>query len=252
MAGNTLPGETGVPPGGCPIADNCPLVINQDQADADGDGAGNACDRCPTVADTGIDGDGDGVDDACDPDDDGDGVADASDNCPSVKNADQRDINRNGIGTACDPQEQIAVTLGQSDFDLPIRQRLEQNQVIELNLVPNFEEPGLCGLAGSGLTIQISITAGLSFVAGVVDDTGRFAGHVEGESEGAMEFVPAADLCAPQVPRSGESVSLKSAFRGRSYALQILLRNSPPDGSTLRVKVEVIERAAGPPPRSRY
>ena len=51
--------------------------MNPDQADADGDGAGNACDGCPNDADTGVDLDADGTDNACDPDDDGDGVADA-------------------------------------------------------------------------------------------------------------------------------------------------------------------------------
>ncbi|MDP2599690.1 MAG: thrombospondin type 3 repeat-containing protein [Deltaproteobacteria bacterium] len=37
------------------------------------------------------------------PDGDGDGVPDARDNCPSANNPDQSDINRNGVGDACDP-----------------------------------------------------------------------------------------------------------------------------------------------------
>jgi hypothetical protein len=117
--------------------DNCPATPNQDQADADGDLEGDACDPasagegppprlpgwpsapgdldgdglpdaadlCPAVADSGqADLDRDGAGDACDPDLDGDGVAEAADladNCPLVPNPDQRDDDRDGAGDAC-------------------------------------------------------------------------------------------------------------------------------------------------------
>lgn len=112
--------------------DNCPMVVNVNQADGDGDGKGDACDNCPlqsnpTQADMDSDGRGDGCDncpavanfdqknadgdamgDACDPDDDNDGRLDAQDNCPAVSNANQADTDGDGKGDACDVCPTIA------------------------------------------------------------------------------------------------------------------------------------------------
>jgi hypothetical protein len=66
--------------------DNCPDVTNQNQANADGDAQG----------------------DACDADDDNDGTADATDNCP-LNPAPQGDTDGDGVGNACDPSPGIVV-----------------------------------------------------------------------------------------------------------------------------------------------
>jgi thrombospondin type 3 repeat protein len=66
--------------------DNCPSTANTDQADADADGQGDACDPTPNGPDT-----------------DNDGVPDATDNCPSTANTDQADADADGQGDACDP-----------------------------------------------------------------------------------------------------------------------------------------------------
>ncbi|NPV56384.1 MAG: hypothetical protein HPY76_06920, partial [Anaerolineae bacterium] len=91
--------------------DNCPDTYNPDQADADNDGIGDACDALPQdFEDDGVSGgddncgtvfnpdqsdvDGDGIGDACDAmpnDGDNDGTDDGGDNCPATVNADQGD-----------------------------------------------------------------------------------------------------------------------------------------------------------------
>ncbi len=96
--------------------DNCPNTPNPDQANHDGDGAGDVCDpdddndgvpdvtdNCPWTANASqADNDGDGIGDVCDPDDDNDGIPDVLDNCPLTANPGQADFDGDGVGDACD------------------------------------------------------------------------------------------------------------------------------------------------------
>jgi PKD repeat protein len=97
-------------------ADNCPLVVNTNQADVDGNGIGNACqdtdldgvldinDNCPVVSNTDqANIDGDALGDLCDADKDGDGVANGVDNCPANPNANQANLDGDSMGDVCDP-----------------------------------------------------------------------------------------------------------------------------------------------------
>ena len=73
------------------------------ESDTDGDGYADSADNCPDIANPSqADADGDGTGDACEPDTDGDGVIDDDDNCPAVTNPGQEDLDNDLDGNACD------------------------------------------------------------------------------------------------------------------------------------------------------
>ena len=71
------------------LLDNCPLVTNEVQDDADDDGIGDVCDPDPGIS----------------KDQDNDGVLDKDDNCISKQNPDQEDLDQDGQGDVCDKDD---------------------------------------------------------------------------------------------------------------------------------------------------
>uniref|UniRef100_A0A4W3HDU7 TSP C-terminal domain-containing protein n=1 Tax=Callorhinchus milii TaxID=7868 RepID=A0A4W3HDU7_CALMI len=85
------------------VEDNCVLVPNVGQRNVDQDNFGDACDNCRlTINNNQKDIDNDGKGDACDSDMDGDGITNILDNCESVPNRAQVDRDNDGVGDACD------------------------------------------------------------------------------------------------------------------------------------------------------
>jgi hypothetical protein len=74
-------------------------------SDLDKDGASDSIDNCPQVSNADqTDIDSNGIGDACD-DFDRDGYVNVRDNCPLITNADQRDTDGDNIGDVCDEEE---------------------------------------------------------------------------------------------------------------------------------------------------
>ena len=103
-------------------SDNCPFTANADQADNEGDGAGDACDsnddndgtpdgqdNCVTVPNDQANTGGTAAGDACE-DRDNDGVLDAADNCKDTGPATQADVDGDGRGNVCDDSDGDTLT----------------------------------------------------------------------------------------------------------------------------------------------
>lgn len=90
------------------VAGNFTLDCTAPEPDRDGDGVPDSRDNCPDNANADqADANGNSIGDACEavgaPDADMDGRPDAQDNCPTVWNVNQGDDDHDGIGNVCDP-----------------------------------------------------------------------------------------------------------------------------------------------------
>jgi hypothetical protein len=110
---NQADSDLGGPDGVGDACDNCPGLQNPSQSDADVDTVGDVCDNCPNAANTNqanLDGDSRG--DVCDncltvandaqAEADLDGRGDACDNCPNAANPGQADGDADLVGDVCD------------------------------------------------------------------------------------------------------------------------------------------------------
>lgn len=171
--------------------DNCPEVANEDQADTDGDGVGNACND--------------------EDDTDGDEYANLLDNCPDNTNPGQEDTDGDGIGDACDPINNVSIDVKPGSDTNPVNCKSKGVTPIAILM----DQAGLEAIDVNNLQ--------LNGVA-VTEKHGKI--HLEDEDEdGVVDFgvvhILTQDVCnAPGVENGSVSVTLSDgSFEGTDTIL---------------------------------
>lgn len=231
--------------------DNCPLASNADQIDGDEDGAGDECDNCRQLdnADQ-LDSDRDGVGDACDADDDDDGICDRGgplpdgtqgtpsggcapgrgdkDVCPTVSDRPQVDIDENGIGSACDPDEAFFLS---GDWLAGLSGTIHFGAEDEPPLIPIFpcSDIGCPDWLPEDFRTYVEVSLPFAAHVNVVDDRGYMVRRGGVAASHALRFRPSADFFyRPPAAAEGarQSVTTGTAYQGTRYFLEIF---PPPD-----------------------
>jgi len=171
--------------------DNCPDIANEDQADTDGDGVGNACNDAD--------------------DTDGDEYANLLDNCPDDANPGQEDTDGDGIGDACDPINNVSIDVKPGSDTNPVNCKSKGVTPIAILM----DQAGLEAIDVNNLQ--------LNGVA-VTEKHGKV--HLEDEDEdGVIDFgvvhILTQDVCnAPGVENGSVSVTLSDgSFEGTDTIL---------------------------------
>ncbi len=171
--------------------DNCPDVANEDQADTDGDGIGDACNDAD--------------------DTDGDEYSDLLDNCPNDANPGQEDTDGDGIGDTCDPINNVSIDVKPGSDTNPVNCKSKGVTPIAILM----DQAGLEAIDVNNLQLN---------GASVTEKHGKV--HLEDEDgDGVVDFgvvhILTQDVCnAPGVANGSVSVTLSDGiFEGTDTIL---------------------------------
>ena len=155
----------------CVPTDVCDEDTDTCDPDYDGDGVGDESDNCPDVVNPDqADSDGDNIGDACEDDDDNDGIVDENDNCRTVANPDQLDVDGDWIGDLCDGSPYLPALL----------------PAVDGHYWSHTEDCGFCWMdSSSGIANGISVRGLLDYIyCGHICGVGEYYTY----STGIMEF----------------------------------------------------------------
>ncbi len=241
------------PPLGCLAskfgADNCPMRSNYRQTDTDGDsltcadrlapthpdyGCGDDCDNCaddsnPDQRDLDRDGSGD----ACDDDRDGDTVANSSDNCPDVRNRDQVDPNGNGIGWGCDPDDWGAAFAGNGSMFPANLQFPGARSAFEV-AIPSCPPSGCASWISPLIERRLLFELSVPLRVQIIDDDGRTVAKAGSDLDPMLRFTPDPETyyLAPSVlPAIGVAARAADAADVEAYVGKSYTLRITPDKS---------------------
>ena len=171
--------------------DNCPELANEDQADTDGDGVGDACNDAD--------------------DTDADEYSNSLDNCPDVANPGQEDTDMDGMGDACDLINNISIDVKPGSDTNPVNCKSKGVTPIAILM----DEASLLAIDVDSLTLNGDA---------VTEKHGKV--HLEDEDgDGTVDFgvvhIPTQEVCnASNVANGSVDVTLSDgSFEGTDTIL---------------------------------